>query len=267
MWLQVNPGTRQPLYCTSAGRVLLADFEPDQLSAYFGDVPRPKLTELTVTDENALRGILSGVRAAGYAVIDQEVEIGLRAIAVPVRDKAGKVVAGVSVGTHTGRVSMVDMIEKILPPLKACANEIEVMFAQSAVSSTFENSSGRQQPQRLKAACCRTNSSQDDRSHGPYKHYILKCRCVDLRRSRMLPIWLRCRQYFRRLLVEIKRSASVQAHDSSWRLIGAHPAPPSVTEPELRILCGDPSSSDTAPFDEFQPHQSYQQRWQRLMLN
>jgi IclR family pca regulon transcriptional regulator len=131
MWLQVNPGTRQPLYCTSAGRVLLADFEPDQLSAYFGDVPRPKLTELTVTDENALRGILSGVRAAGYAVIDQEVEIGLRAIAVPVRDKAGKVVAGVSVGTHTGRVSMVDMIEKILPPLKACANEIEVMFAQS----------------------------------------------------------------------------------------------------------------------------------------
>jgi IclR family transcriptional regulator, pca regulon regulatory protein len=131
MWLQVNVGTRQPLYCTSSGRVLLADMEASELAKYFAKVERPKLTEHTVTDEAALRGILDGVRASGYALIDQEVEVGLRAIAVPVRGQNGKTAASLSVGTHTGRVTRADMIERILPPLKDCAREIEELLIRS----------------------------------------------------------------------------------------------------------------------------------------
>ena len=131
MWLQVFVGTRQPLYCTSSGRVLMADMQPDQLTKYFGAVERPKLTEHTVTEEQALRGILDGVRASGYALIDQEVETGLRAIAVPVHGQNARVVASISVGAHTGRVTRSDMIERILPPLKECAREIEQLLIRS----------------------------------------------------------------------------------------------------------------------------------------
>jgi IclR family pca regulon transcriptional regulator len=131
MYLQVDVGARQPLYCTSIGRVLLAGMEPDQLAAYFAEVSRPALNEHTLTDEGRLRDILETVRQSGYALIDQEVEQGLRAIAVPVHSKSGAIVAGVSVGTHTGRVSKEEMISTILPPLKECAREVEGFLIRS----------------------------------------------------------------------------------------------------------------------------------------
>jgi IclR family pca regulon transcriptional regulator len=131
MYLQVDVGERQPLYCTSTGRVLLAAMEPEQVDAYLGQIERPALTRYTITDETELRKTLREVSASGYALIDQEVELGLRAIAVPVHAKSGKVVAGVSVGTHTGRASKEDIIKKILPPLRDCAREIEGVLIRS----------------------------------------------------------------------------------------------------------------------------------------
>lgn len=131
MGLQINLGTRMPIYCNSIGRVMLADMEPEKLAQYFAETTRPKLTSSTVIEEAPLREILEDVRRLGYALIDQEVEEGLRAIAVPIRAKSGKVVAGVSVGAHTGRASKRDMIEKILPSLKACGQEIEDLLIRS----------------------------------------------------------------------------------------------------------------------------------------
>src|SRR5690606_6692708 len=113
--------------------VLMADMSPRELDDYFANTERPALTRHTVTDETALRAILAEVKTLGYALIDQEVEEGLRAIAVPIRSREGQVVAGVSVGVHTGRVSREEMIDNILPPLKVCAREIEHLLIRSDV--------------------------------------------------------------------------------------------------------------------------------------
>lgn len=131
MGLQVSLGSRMPLYCNSVGRVLMADMAPQDLDAYFAATERPALTRHTVTDEATLRAVLADVRRDGYALIDQEVEEGLRAIAVPIRSRDGRVVAGVSVGAHTGRATREDMVGKILAPLRDCAREIEELLIRS----------------------------------------------------------------------------------------------------------------------------------------
>lgn len=131
MGLQVSLGSRLPLYCTSSGRVLLAGMDAKQLDAYFKQSERPALNSHTVTDEKPLRAILDEVRKSGFALIDQEVEEGLRAIAVPIRSRSGAVVAAVSVGAHTGRVSKVDMTKRILLLLKSCAGEVQDLFIRS----------------------------------------------------------------------------------------------------------------------------------------
>lgn len=131
MGLQVNPGTRLPAYCTSIGRVLLADLDAGGRTAFLRGAPRRALTRHTVTGEKELRRILDLVRASGYALIDQEVEEGLRAIAVPVRSRSGPAVAGLSVGAHTGRLSKADMVRRVVPVLKRCAREIEDILLRS----------------------------------------------------------------------------------------------------------------------------------------
>jgi len=131
MGLQISLGTRMPLYCNSVGRVLMADMPAQELADYFAAVERPALTSRTVTDETALRAALADVKQLGYALINQEVEEGLRAIAVPIRSREGRVVAGVSVGAHTGRMSREDMVEKVLPLLQECAGEIEHLLIRS----------------------------------------------------------------------------------------------------------------------------------------
>jgi len=78
-----------------------------------------------------LRRALEVVREAGYAQIEQEVELGLRAIAVPIRSRRKRVVAALSVGAHTGRVSQADMVAKVLPVLRKAATEIESILVHS----------------------------------------------------------------------------------------------------------------------------------------
>ena len=125
MGLQVRVGSRLPAHCTSSGRVMLADLDAKLLAAYFRAGERPTLTPSTVTAERLLRRILDEVRSNGYALIDQEVEIGLRAIAVPLRSATHRAVAALSVGAHTGRMSAEDMIVHVLPVLRVAAAEIE----------------------------------------------------------------------------------------------------------------------------------------------
>lgn len=80
-------GSRLPAHCTSLGRVLLAHLGETELDEYFAQAPRPQITQHTVTDEAALRGILAQVREDGFAVVNQELELDLVGIAVPVRIK------------------------------------------------------------------------------------------------------------------------------------------------------------------------------------
>ncbi|HYA45683.1 MAG TPA: IclR family transcriptional regulator C-terminal domain-containing protein [Acidimicrobiales bacterium] len=125
----ISVGTRFPAYATSLGRVLLAYLPEAQRDAYLDSVRLEPLTKRTVTDRQRLRGILQAVRVQGYAVTDQELEEGLRSVAVPLRDGSGAVVAAANVSSHASRVSMAQLVDEILPRLVAAARLIEADLA------------------------------------------------------------------------------------------------------------------------------------------
>ncbi|HZG21692.1 MAG TPA: IclR family transcriptional regulator C-terminal domain-containing protein [Herbaspirillum sp.] len=128
MSVALNTGSRLPAYCTSLGRAMLAHLPDDQLKAYFEKVKLRALTDKTVVSQKRLRDILAGVRENGYAVIDEELEVGLRSIAVPVRGASGTVLAALNVGAQAARVSRQQMEEEILPVLLRGAQELSVLL-------------------------------------------------------------------------------------------------------------------------------------------
>ncbi|WP_406330712.1 IclR family transcriptional regulator C-terminal domain-containing protein [Streptomyces sp. NBC_00203] len=119
MSVNITVGTRLPAYATSLGRVILAD------------LPEPRLPDLlpltphTLTDPEKLRAELDRVREAGYALVDEELEEGLRSIAVPVRGRGGRVVAAVNVAMHSSRRTIEECVREVLPELHATAGRIE----------------------------------------------------------------------------------------------------------------------------------------------
>ena len=121
MSISLLVGTRLPAYCTSMGQVLLAHLPSDALEEYLARVQLVERTDRTITSVAKLRKALAHVRAAGFAMLDQELEVGLRSIAVPVRDRRGAVVAAINVGTHSSRSSIEEMKSRFLPALTRCA--------------------------------------------------------------------------------------------------------------------------------------------------
>jgi IclR family pca regulon transcriptional regulator len=107
------------------GRVLLAGLDPDQLDGYLDRVELRALTPSTRTSEPALRDELNRVRRQRYAVVDQELERGLRSAAAPIRDISGRVIAAANVGALAGRVTVGTLRRDLVPPLRATAESIE----------------------------------------------------------------------------------------------------------------------------------------------
>jgi IclR family pca regulon transcriptional regulator len=130
MSIDLGIGSRLPAYCTSMGRVLLAGLSAVELDVYLSRVKLVKLTTRTVSTADELKVALNAVRRNGYAVVDQELEIGLRSIAVPVSDRDGRSVAAINVGTQSSRVSVAEMESKFLPPLRAAAHELGLLLAR-----------------------------------------------------------------------------------------------------------------------------------------
>jgi IclR family transcriptional regulator, pca regulon regulatory protein len=124
MSVDLGTGSRLPAYCTSLGRVLLAGLPSDELERYLRGVALVKRTERTIDTVDALRQVLAEVRTAGYALVDQELEIGLRSLAVPVTNHLGKVVAAMNMGTEASRLSADDLEGRLLPALKQAAWEL-----------------------------------------------------------------------------------------------------------------------------------------------
>ena len=118
MTVAISVGTRFPAYATSMGRVLLAGLPEEELEKLLAEVKLERLTGRTVTSLEALRAELARVRAQGWALVNQELEEGLRAIAAPVRDPSGAVVAAVNVSAHATR-TLDSMRRDLLPPLLA----------------------------------------------------------------------------------------------------------------------------------------------------
>lgn len=125
MAVRIDLGRRIPAYATAMGRVLLANLSEDELAEYFAASERPALNPHTATSEKELRQILDRVRRDGYAMVDQELEEGIRSVAVPIRDPRGAVAAAINASAHTSRVTVDQLRQEFLPRLTATAEAIE----------------------------------------------------------------------------------------------------------------------------------------------
>lgn len=129
MTVAITVGTRFPASATSMGRVLLAGHDDRWLEAYLERVELRPLTRFTITDPARLRAELEEVRERGYAIVDQELEEGLRSLAAPVRDGSGRVVAAANVSAHAHRSSVEDVRRELLPALLEATARIEADLA------------------------------------------------------------------------------------------------------------------------------------------
>jgi len=125
MTISLSVGTRLPAYATSMGRVLLAALPGDRLDAYLDTARLTALTERTIVDQDRLRAEVARTRARRWCLVDQELEDGVRSIAVPVHDSAGRVVAAVNTSAHATRVPLATLQKSFLPKLRSCAAAID----------------------------------------------------------------------------------------------------------------------------------------------
>lgn len=114
----LSVGSRLPAYCTSMGRVLLAALPDAELDAYLSALKPKAYTPKTITSLPQLKKAVLKVRRQGYAIVDQELEAGLRSLAVPVFTRANRVVAAINVGTHVSRVDQATLLKRCLPALE-----------------------------------------------------------------------------------------------------------------------------------------------------
>ncbi|MQB19065.1 IclR family transcriptional regulator [Agrobacterium tumefaciens] len=125
MSIALMPGSRLPAYCTSMGRVLLASRSLEDRRAFLERSDIVARTPMTLTDIDALMAEIEETAARGHAMIDQEVEIGLRSLAVPLKNARGKTVAALNVGVAASAGSMQDLVARYLPALSAVQTELK----------------------------------------------------------------------------------------------------------------------------------------------
>jgi IclR family pca regulon transcriptional regulator len=132
MTVAISVGTRFPAYATSMGRVLLAGLPAGELAAFLERTELRPLTSETLTDQGALIKELARVRRGGWALVDQELEDGLRSIAAPIRNPRGRVVAAINLSTHASRRTLDAIRRTMLPPLLETTGRIERDLAGGA---------------------------------------------------------------------------------------------------------------------------------------
>jgi len=133
MTVAIAVGTRFPAHATSMGRVLLAGLDERELDGFLDHAELKALTAATVTEPVRLRREIVRVRRQGWALVDQELEDGLRSVAVPIRNPGGDVVAAMNLSTHASRRTPEAIREELLPPLREAADRIERDLAAGQV--------------------------------------------------------------------------------------------------------------------------------------
>ena len=126
--VDLSMGSRLPAIYTSMGRVLLAHLPPKDLEAHLAHADFFPHTKHSIKDIKGLRQALHLVRHGGFALVDQELEMGLCALAVPLRNAAGRVIAALNVGAPVQRVSARDFVTKFVPHLHAAAQELSMLL-------------------------------------------------------------------------------------------------------------------------------------------
>ena len=130
MGISLAIGSRLPAAWTSMGRVLLAGLTDPKLDEFLEGLEASGLTMQSITDIDVLRSEIRTVRSQGYALVDQELEEGIRSVAAPLRDRRGRTLAAVNVGTHAARVTLKELRSVILPALLSTAASIESQLAK-----------------------------------------------------------------------------------------------------------------------------------------
>jgi IclR family pca regulon transcriptional regulator len=125
-------GSRLPAGCTSMGRAILAFADADVRERFLGRVTLQRHTPSTIVDPELLGAELQRIRAHGYAIVDQELEVGLRSLAVPVFGMDGRVMAAINVGVHVGRADRRTLQRDFLPVLQEAAAEIAAAMGHRA---------------------------------------------------------------------------------------------------------------------------------------
>lgn len=113
----LQPGTRVPAHCSGNGRILLAALPPAEVDAWIAAQELTAVTPHTITHPERLRIEIARARSLGYACVDQELEMGLRTVSVPLKNYRGDVVAAMNISVHASRMSMDQLVEHCLPPL------------------------------------------------------------------------------------------------------------------------------------------------------
>lgn len=111
-------GVRLPAYASATGRVLLSEKSPKEVEFMLNRMSRPALTPHTRTAMTQIMKEIARVRTHGYAISDEELEIGLRSIAVPIRTGRGELIAAMSLSVATSRMTREQVIEKLVPELE-----------------------------------------------------------------------------------------------------------------------------------------------------
>ena len=125
MTIGLAVGARLPAYCTSMGKVLLAALDDEVLDRYLSSVELSTRTSRTISDASVLRAEVLKVRDQGWCLIDQELEDGVRSVAVPVHDAGGRVIAAINTSAHATRVNLATLRDDFLPALRQCARAID----------------------------------------------------------------------------------------------------------------------------------------------
>lgn len=121
-------GSRLPAHGTATGRVLLAALPPEDAERRLKRMARLQMTPHTQTDVDELMKVLADVRVDGYAVCDEELELGVRSIAVPIQDASGEVVASMSIVASTRRRSLDNVLGSLLPELESARRMVGAML-------------------------------------------------------------------------------------------------------------------------------------------
>jgi IclR family pca regulon transcriptional regulator len=119
--LHRDVGTHLPAHCTSMGRVLLAALSDKELGAFLAEAHLESFTRYTITDKDELRAILEKVKRNNYCLVDQELEIDLRTLAIPIQNASGRVIAAMNVGARASQTSRKQMLDEFLPVLRDAA--------------------------------------------------------------------------------------------------------------------------------------------------
>ena len=118
-------GFRLPAVATALGRILLAALDDRQLDKFLSHIHLKKITKSTIVNKNELRKAILKVRENGYAIVDQEVEIGFRSVALPLRKLDGRIIAALNIGVHSERMPLKAMHSHFFPRLHALADELQ----------------------------------------------------------------------------------------------------------------------------------------------